>query len=46
MAAGPEWLSGGAYGIEASVVIMIAWGSATVVLLVLARRRGHWLRKP
>jgi membrane protease YdiL (CAAX protease family) len=44
-AAGPEWLSGGAYGIEASVVTLVAWGGATVLLLVLARRRGHWLRK-
>jgi membrane protease YdiL (CAAX protease family) len=45
-ASGPEWLSGGAYGIEGSVVTLLAWGAATIVLLTVARRRGHWLSKP
>jgi hypothetical protein len=39
---GPEWLSGGGYGVEASVVTFVTWGLAAIVLLVLARRRGHW----
>ena len=39
---GPEWLNGGTYGIEASVVTFVAWGIATVALLTLAKRRGQW----
>ena len=42
---GPEWLSGGAYGIEASVLTLVGWGGLAIGLLVLARRRGHWLAK-
>ncbi|TWI64267.1 hypothetical protein IP91_03035 [Pseudoduganella lurida] len=43
---GPAWLSGGAYGIEASVVTVLAWGIATVLLLTLTRRRGQWRARP
>lgn len=43
---GPEWLSGGAYGVEGSVVTLVVWGVAAIVLLSMARRRGHWLPKP
>jgi hypothetical protein len=43
---GPAWLSGGAYGVEASVVTLVVWGVAAVVLLGMARRRGQWLPKP
>lgn len=45
-ASGPEWLSGGAYGIEGSVVTLVVWGIAALALTTVARRRGHWLRKP
>lgn len=45
-ASGPEWLSGGAYGIEGSVVTLMAWGTAAVVLMRIAQRRGHWLPRP
>jgi len=45
-ASGPEWLRGGGYGIEGSAVTLVAWGLAGLVLLMAARRRGHWLRKP
>jgi membrane protease YdiL (CAAX protease family) len=38
---GPEWLSGGAYGVEASAVTLAALAAATVVLMLLARRRGR-----
>lgn len=40
---GPEWLSGGAYGVEGSVVTGITWTIAAMVLLVIAHRRGHWM---
>ncbi|MBD8530318.1 MULTISPECIES: CPBP family intramembrane glutamic endopeptidase [unclassified Massilia] len=39
-ASGPEWLTGGAYGIEASVVTLVAWSVVGVVLAVVARRRN------
>jgi hypothetical protein len=40
--AGPEWLSGGGYGIEASVVTLVTWGAVAIGLLALAKRRGQW----
>lgn len=45
-ASGPEWLSGGGYGIEGSVVTLVAWSLAGLALLVAVRRRGRWMRKP
>ena len=33
---GPEWLSGGAYGIEASAMALLVWAAAGVLLLRLA----------
>lgn len=36
---GPEWLSGGAYGVEASALTLLVWGVAAVVLLRRAVRR-------
>lgn len=39
--AGPEWLSGGAYGIEASLLTLIVIGAATLWLLMAADRRGR-----
>ena len=40
---GPTWLSGGNYGVEASVVAPLAWGLASAALLRVARRRGQFL---
>ncbi|MES2759344.1 MAG: type II CAAX endopeptidase family protein [Pseudomonadota bacterium] len=40
---GPDWLSGGAYGIEGSVVTMVVIGAAAAGLLLVAVRRGHWV---
>jgi len=37
--AGPEWLSGGAYGVEGSVVTLLAWSAAAVVLFRVASQR-------
>lgn len=45
-ASGPEWLSGGGYGVEGSVVAVLAWGGAAVMLLAAARRRGRWRPGP
>ncbi|XXF74902.1 hypothetical protein P2318_17665 [Myxococcaceae bacterium GXIMD 01537] len=42
MRSGPEWLSGGPYGVEASVVTLAVWTAASVFLLMLARRRGQF----
>jgi uncharacterized protein len=47
---GPEWLTGGSFGLEASVVPVILMGSVGVALLVYARRKGmmvkpSWLRR-
>lgn len=38
---GPEIISGGAFGLEASVVAMVLATAAGVWLVVLAARRGH-----
>ncbi|MYN39667.1 CPBP family intramembrane metalloprotease [Duganella sp. FT109W] len=38
---GPEWLTGGAYGVEASVLTLLVWGIATV--LMLKRAQPHHL---
>lgn len=40
---GPAWLSGGAYGVEASLVTLVVLAAASVALLAVARRRGHLL---
>lgn len=47
---GPDWLSGGAFGAEASVVALICCTVLTVILLVIALRRGTivapaWVRR-
>lgn len=41
---GPEWLSGGAFGLEASVIALIAATVAGVYLVWLAAQRGHVIR--
>lgn len=43
---GPEWLTGGGFGLEASAVAMALATSAGLVLLVLAIRRGHYVPIP
>ncbi len=43
--AGPEWLSGGAYGIEASAATLLAWLIASLALLWVVRKRGHWIAR-
>jgi membrane protease YdiL (CAAX protease family) len=47
---GPDWLSGGAFGAEASVVALAVCSLGTIALLVVAIRRGtivppFWMRK-
>ena len=39
--AGPEWLTGGAFGLEASVVAMVVATLAGLVLLLMAIRGGQ-----
>jgi hypothetical protein len=38
---GPDWLTGGAFGIEASASAMVVIVSVTVALLIIAKRKGH-----
>jgi membrane protease YdiL (CAAX protease family) len=38
---GPEWLSGGAFGLEASVIAMVVATAAGMAVLLLAIRRGR-----
>jgi len=38
---GPDWLTGGGSGLNASLVAVLICLAATVVFLLLARRRGH-----
>lgn len=40
-ATGPDWLTGGAMGVEGSVVTVLVGLVAGIVLLVVAARRGH-----
>jgi uncharacterized protein len=39
--AGPDWLTGGAYGVEASVIAFAVISAASVYTVALARHRGH-----
>lgn len=48
---GPDWLTGGSFGPEGSVVALLVCGVAGGLLLELARRRGrivqpYWRRRP
>jgi membrane protease YdiL (CAAX protease family) len=43
---GPEWLTGGSFGVEASVVALVVCSIAAIGLLVAAKRRGHFLSPP
>lgn len=42
---GPEWLTGGDFGLEASVIAMVVASGAGVLLLIWAARRGE-IRPP
>ena len=44
--AGPDWLTGGMFGPESSLIVIPVIALAAVVLLRLARRRGRFLREP
>ncbi|MFN8214599.1 MAG: type II CAAX endopeptidase family protein [Candidatus Nanopelagicales bacterium] len=39
---GPEWLTGGAFGIEPSVIALLLWTAVFAVVVVLAVRAGRW----
>jgi membrane protease YdiL (CAAX protease family) len=41
---GPPWLTGGAFGAEASVFALVFCTAAAIVLCVLALRAGHYVR--
>lgn len=41
---GPVWLTGGAFGLEASVLAMVIATAAGALVLRLAIARGHWVR--
>jgi uncharacterized protein len=41
---GAEWLTGGAFGVEASAVALVVCTSAAVLLLIAAKRRGNVLQ--
>ena len=40
---GPDWLTGGDFGLEASVPALVMATGAGIVLLILAHRRGHFI---
>lgn len=40
---GPHWLTGGAFGLEASVVTMVVATVFGLAMVALAARRGHWV---
>jgi len=40
---GPDWLTGGAFGLEASAVTLVAATTAGLVMTGLVVRRGHWV---
>lgn len=40
---GPEWLTGGAFGLEASAVTLVAATLAGLIMTILVVRRGHWV---
>ena len=40
---GPEWLTGGSFGMEHSVVALVVCTTTGVILLLMAIRRGHMM---
>jgi uncharacterized protein len=43
---GPDWLTGGAFGLEASVVAMVVATAAGLVLLKMAHKKGRFVAFP
>jgi hypothetical protein len=43
---GPEWLSGGAYGVEASAMALLVWAVASILLLRHASRPREFHAAP
>ncbi len=43
---GPDWLGGGAYGVEASAPALLAWAVAAALLLRRAHSRGMFTPRP
>ena len=43
---GPDWLTGGAYGIEASMPALLVWTAAALLLLRKAHARGEFRARP
>jgi hypothetical protein len=43
---GPEWLTGGDFGLEASLPSIVVATAAGLVLLRLAHRRGNFIAAP
>lgn len=41
---GPEWLSGGAYGVEGSLVTLLVWGAAGAWMLFTSQRQPGYAR--
>ena len=42
---GPEWLSGGGYGVEASAMALVVWAAAATLLLHRAYARGKFVKR-
>jgi hypothetical protein len=42
---GPEWLTGGVWGAEASVLAVLVCFGVTALLLVVAYRRGTFVKR-
>jgi hypothetical protein len=40
---GPEWLSGGAYGVEALATALLVWALAAALLLRRAHTQGNFV---
>jgi membrane protease YdiL (CAAX protease family) len=43
---GPDWLTGGAFGVEGSVLPLLLCGGLAIGMFVIAKRRGHILAPP
>jgi membrane protease YdiL (CAAX protease family) len=43
---GPEWLTGGRFGVEASALPLVVCGTVAIWMLVAAKRRGHIMPPP
>lgn len=41
---GPDWLTGGSFGVEASIVAVVICSAAGMIMMIMAARRGHIMR--